>query len=75
VYAYRVKRVFVDDKDIQGKQGGNGYANFGINPTGVVVIVRPDGYVGTIVPFDNVKDVEGYFASFMGSYGAPMSKL
>lgn len=68
-------RVFVDDKDIQGKQGGNGYANFGINPTGVVVIVRPDGYVGTIVPFDNVKDVEGYFASFMGSYGAPMSKL
>jgi phenol 2-monooxygenase len=55
----------VDDKDIAGTRGGGAYAKFGINPAGVVVIVRPDGYVGMVAPFDSVHDVDLYFSSFM----------
>ncbi|KAF8715652.1 hypothetical protein AX14_012519 [Amanita brunnescens Koide BX004] len=58
-------KVFVDDKDISGIHGGGAYARFGINPAGVVVVVRPDGYVGTVVPFDSVHDIDLYFSSFM----------
>ncbi|KAF8628701.1 hypothetical protein AX17_005924 [Amanita inopinata Kibby_2008] len=57
--------MFIDDKDIQGIQGGNAYAKLGVNPEGAVVIVRPDGYVGMVAPFDRVQDIDSYFASFM----------
>ncbi|KAF8726096.1 hypothetical protein AX14_008078 [Amanita brunnescens Koide BX004] len=58
-------KVFVDDKDISGIHGGDAYAKFGINPFGVVVIVRPDGYVGMVAPLDNLHDIDIYFSSFM----------
>ena len=55
----------MDDKDISGIHGGDAYAKFGINPFGVVVIVRPDGYVGMVAPLDNLHDIDIYFSSFM----------
>ncbi|KII85917.1 hypothetical protein PLICRDRAFT_115229 [Plicaturopsis crispa FD-325 SS-3] len=59
-------KVLVDDTDMQGTSGGNGYAAYGIDPaTGAVVVVRPDGYVGTVSPLDRVQDLEAYFASFV----------
>jgi phenol 2-monooxygenase (NADPH) len=61
--------VFIDDVDVIGKQGGDAYANFGINPSGAIVIARPDGYVGMVAPFDKVDDLNAYFASFMKPLG------
>ena len=55
----------MDDKDIVGRHGGGAYAKFGINPNGAVVIVRPDGYVEMVAPFDGVHDIDVYFSSFM----------
>jgi len=60
-------RVFVDDVDMTGTQGGQAYEYFGIEPAGAVVIVRPDGYVGFVSSFECVRDIDGYFASFMKS--------
>ena len=57
-------RVFIDDKDIKGVVGGDGYKNYGIDKTGAIVIVRPDGYVGMIVPLDKIDDIKVYFDSF-----------
>jgi phenol 2-monooxygenase len=58
-------RVFIDDKDLQGTSGGDGYKNYGIdNKTGAIVIVRPDGYVGMISPLDKISDIDVYFGSF-----------
>ncbi|KAG5644873.1 hypothetical protein DXG03_007514 [Asterophora parasitica] len=58
-------KVFVDHKEFNGPRGGNAYANFGIDShAGAVVIIRPDGYVGTIAPFEHVADLNGYFAEF-----------
>jgi phenol 2-monooxygenase len=58
-------RFFVDDVDTTGTQGGKTYTTFGIEPSGAIVIVRPDGYVGAISPFDLIDDIFKYFASFM----------
>jgi len=58
-------QVFTDDTDVTGRQGGKAYATFGIAPCGAIVIVRPDGYVGMVAPFDAVDDLEAYFASFL----------
>jgi phenol 2-monooxygenase (NADPH) len=58
-------RVLIDDVDLTGTQGGRAYASYGIGPSGAVVVVRPDGYVGFISPFDSIQDVDDYFASFM----------
>ncbi|RDB15363.1 Phenol 2-monooxygenase [Hypsizygus marmoreus] len=57
-------KVFIDVEDMKKTQGGDTYANFGINPMGVVVVVRPDGYVGMVAPFDKVRDINQYFAAF-----------
>lgn len=58
-------RVFVDDVDMTGTQGGKAYESFGIEPAGAVVIVRPDGYVGFVSSFECVRDIDVYFTSFM----------
>lgn len=58
-------KVFIDDTDVTGKQGGGVYSTFGIHGEGVIVIVRPDGYVGTVAPFTNLQALEAYFARFM----------
>jgi phenol 2-monooxygenase (NADPH) len=57
-------RVFVDDKDLKGVNGGDGYKTYGIDKTGAIVIVRPDGYVGTIAPLDKIGDIDVYFSAF-----------
>lgn len=48
-----------------GTQGGQAYEYFGIEPAGAVVIVRPDGYVGFASSLECVRDIDGYFFSFM----------
>ncbi len=59
-------RVLLDDKDLTGRWGGGGYEAYGISPTeGAIVVVRPDGYVGTVAPFEQLDDITRYFASFM----------
>jgi phenol 2-monooxygenase len=50
---------------LTGTQGGKAYATYGIEPSGAVVIVRPDGYVGFVSSLDAIRDVDDYFASFM----------
>lgn len=49
------------------RSGGGGYESYGIDPRGVVVVVRPDGYIGMIAPFDSLQDIDDYFASFMAT--------
>jgi phenol 2-monooxygenase len=58
----------VDDLDTKGKQGGDGYTNYGIDQSaGAVILVRPDGHVGTVAPFDEegVKHLGKYLNGFM----------
>lgn len=43
------------------------YETYGVGSEGAVVVVRPDGYVGTVAPLDQVKSLDGYFAEFMRS--------
>ena len=48
--------------------GGSGYEKYGIDAQkGAIVIVRPDGYVGTVAPYEHFADVEAYFAGFMSA--------
>ncbi|THH01836.1 hypothetical protein EW145_g6846 [Phellinidium pouzarii] len=58
-------KIFIDDEAISECRGGNAYKNFGISHNGVVVVVRPDGYVGMIAPLDGTEDINKYFAGFM----------
>ena len=48
------------------RSGGGGYEKYGIDPVrGAVVVVRPDGYVGLVVPLENTKEIADYFATFL----------
>ncbi|OSD04732.1 hypothetical protein PYCCODRAFT_1386005 [Trametes coccinea BRFM310] len=59
-------KVLLDDTDMYSRVGGGGYARYGIDQQhGAIVVVRPDGYVGIVAPFDHLKDVNTYFDSFM----------
>ena len=51
--------------DVRGVDGGIAYSTFGISPSGAVVVVRPDGYVGTVASLDCVRAIDGYFAQFI----------
>lgn len=57
-------RVLIDDSDPHERSGGKAYTSFGVHPSGAIVIVRPDGYVGMVAPFTAVDDIERYFNSF-----------
>lgn len=57
--------MFIDQKEIQGPRGGTAYMQYGIASAGAVVAVRPDGYVGTVAPLDEVAHLEEYFGRFM----------
>ena len=62
----RCYRVLLDDQDMYGRSGGGGYEKYGIDKLrGAIVIVRPDGYVGTISALDNARELNEYFASFL----------
>ncbi|KAJ2999383.1 hypothetical protein NUW54_g6948 [Trametes sanguinea] len=59
-------KVLLDDTDMYARVGGGGYERYGIDPQhGAIVVVRPDGYVGIVAPFEELKDVNAYFDSFM----------
>jgi phenol 2-monooxygenase (NADPH) len=56
-----ISRVLLDDTDVQGN-GGKAYETFGVSPSaGALIVVRPDGYVGTIAPLDRVDVLDAYF--------------
>jgi phenol 2-monooxygenase len=59
-------RVFIDDVNTLEKIGGDGYKYYGIDrKDGAIVIVRPDGYVGTVAPLCGTSHLKDYFAGFM----------
>ncbi|KAI9440812.1 FAD binding domain-containing protein [Lactarius indigo] len=59
-------KVLLDDTDITGTRGGRIHERYGISRTaGAVVVVRPDGYVGTVAPLDKLTVLDGYFGKFM----------
>ncbi|KZT01975.1 uncharacterized protein LAESUDRAFT_730684 [Laetiporus sulphureus 93-53] len=58
-------KALMDDMDMYGRAGGGGYEKYGIDSRGVIVVVRPDGYVGMVAPFEELEDIASYFASFM----------
>lgn len=60
-------RFLLDDEDMYKRAGGGGYEAYGIGPDGAIVVVRPDGYVGTVAPLQDLPYLDSYFASFMVS--------
>lgn len=59
-------RVLLDDTDITGTHGGKIHERYGISRSaGALVVVRPDGYVGTIAPLGELAALDSYFAGFM----------
>ena len=59
-------RVLLDDTDTTESKGGRAYERFGIDPEQItLVIIRPDGYVGTIAPSTAIADLDNYFGSFL----------
>ena len=58
--------MLLDDTDMYARVGGGGYEAYGIDTQqGAIVVVRPDGYVGAVAPFERLDDVDAYFSSFM----------
>jgi phenol 2-monooxygenase len=60
-------RVYVDDLDVTKTMGGKAYQTYGIGESGAIVVVRPDGYVGTVLPLADAGEVGSYFATFTSS--------
>ncbi|KAF7332387.1 hypothetical protein MKEN_00120500 [Mycena kentingensis (nom. inval.)] len=59
-------KVFCDEKNLRGTEGGEAYDAYGIDSAvGAIVVVRPDGYIGMVGPLSEPRMVEAYFASFM----------
>ncbi|KAF8711787.1 Phenol hydroxylase, C-terminal dimerization domain, partial [Rhizoctonia solani] len=52
--------------------GGQAYRSYGISDDGCVVLVRPDGYVGTIMPLNGEK-LTGHLALYLCSLGYPVN--
>ncbi|KAI6164664.1 thioredoxin-like protein [Pisolithus thermaeus] len=59
--------VFLDDTDVSGTIGGEGYAYYGIPDEGALVVVRPNGYITMIAPLDGADEINKYFAGFMNA--------
>ncbi|EIW83444.1 hypothetical protein CONPUDRAFT_89327 [Coniophora puteana RWD-64-598 SS2] len=59
-------KVLTDDTDVTQATGGHAYERFGIAQDEVtLVVVRPDGFVGTIALASHYDDLNKYFAGFM----------
>ncbi|PIL24556.1 hypothetical protein GSI_12440 [Ganoderma sinense ZZ0214-1] len=59
-------KALLDDTDMHERFGGGGYAKFGIDEhAGAIVVVRPDGYIGIVVPLEDVAFLGSYFAAFL----------
>lgn len=57
--------MYIDDVEVRGLNGGKAYESFGVGPEGAVVVVRPDGYIGTILRLEDVQGLADYFGTFM----------
>ncbi|KAG9313169.1 putative monooxygenase [Chiua virens] len=69
-------KVLLDDTDVIGTQGGRAYEKLGIDPKQIsIVVVRPDGYVGTIIPSNALADLDNYFGSFLIGRSPRLSPL
>lgn len=56
----------MDDLSPSFHQCGKAYERYGIDPhVGAIVVVRPDGYVGTVAPFEELDTVNNYFSAFV----------
>ena len=65
-FVYQLIRVLLDDTDVTGTRGGRIHERYGISRSaGALIVVRPDGYVGTIAPLDELAILDDYFAGFM----------
>jgi phenol 2-monooxygenase len=61
-----VIRVLLDDTDVTGTRGGRIHERYGISRSaGALVVVRPDGYIGTVAPLDELAVLDAYFSGFM----------
>ncbi|KZP19041.1 hypothetical protein FIBSPDRAFT_933091 [Athelia psychrophila] len=60
------KQHFIDQREINGRRGGEAYESYGVLEPAVVV-VRPDGYVGTIAPLldPEASHVKRYFSGII----------
>ncbi|KAJ3502469.1 hypothetical protein NLJ89_g8874 [Agrocybe chaxingu] len=58
-------KVLIDDTDVRGTQGGDGYRNYGIGPDGAAVVIRPDGYVSMVAPLNAINELDNYFRAFI----------
>ncbi|KAH9893347.1 FAD binding domain-containing protein [Cubamyces lactineus] len=61
-------KVLLDDVDVTGRVGGEGYAKYGVDTrAGAIAIIRPDGYVGMLAPLNahGVDAVTAYFEAFL----------
>lgn len=66
VHANVVPRVLFDDTDLLGRVAGGVYAKYGIDPhAGAIVVIRPDGYVGTVTPLHRADELKIYFGPFL----------
>lgn len=64
--SFRTHRVLLDDSSAKKPIGGDMYKNYGIGDEGAVVVVRPDGYVGTVVPLEGaMEELNKYFGAFV----------
>jgi phenol 2-monooxygenase (NADPH) len=51
----------LDDTDVTGTQGERGYERYGIYlEKSTLVVVRPDGYVGTVLLATAIADLDNY---------------
>ncbi|KAG8746067.1 hypothetical protein FRC10_006170 [Ceratobasidium sp. 414] len=61
-------KVFMDDVACFPKMGGGQlYESYGIGPEGCITVVRPDGYVGHVVPLEGVDELDKWFAGIMAA--------
>lgn len=63
----RLIRHFVDLQEINGTRGGDAYKTLGIRAEApVVVVVRPDGYVGAVAPIsaEGGDHLQAYLSGF-----------
>ncbi|CAE6506518.1 unnamed protein product [Rhizoctonia solani] len=59
-------KVFMDDVSVAPRLGGGQlYETYGIGSDGCVAVVRPDGYIGTIVPLEGVDELDSWFGGIL----------
>jgi phenol 2-monooxygenase len=57
-------RVFYDSLAADRITAGKAYNTYGIGPEGAIIVVRPDCFVGTILPISEASKLAEYFAQW-----------